>query len=165
MPTELDPDVRRFMRHVRVGSTVDECWIWLGATNQYGYGRFRVGGRRGTTEQPHRWTYQRVNGRLPRRVQVDHIHPECPKICCNPAHLRRATHKQNQENRSGPNAGTRSGVRGVAWHETTGKWTAQVQHNGFKHYLGLFPTVIEAEGAVVEKRKELFTHNTIDRRV
>ena len=36
-------------------------------------------------------------------------------------------------------------------------------HRGVHHYLGLFPTLEQAEAAVVAKRNELFTHNDMDR--
>lgn len=163
MPQTVDPTVRRFMRHVQTGTTVDDCWLWTGATNNKGYGRFRVGGRGGTTEQPHRWSYQRVHGELPAGVQVDHTQPECPKNCVHPGHLRPATNKQNLENRAGATARTVSGVRGVSRHGN--RWCASVTHHGVKHYLGLFDDIAAAERVVIAKRRELFTHNTIDRRV
>jgi hypothetical protein len=48
-----------------------------------------------------------------------------------------------------------SGVRGVHWNKSCGKWQAIVKHKGKVYYLGLFTNITEAEDAVVTKRNEL----------
>lgn len=110
----------------------------------------------------HRYAWERVNGPIPDDVLIDHT---CHNHrCCNVAHLRLASNKQNLEHRAGPQRNNRSsGVRGVTFHKQTGKWSTQVAHNGRAIYCGLYTTIAEAEAAVIAKRNELFTHNNRDR--
>ena len=70
---------------------------------------------------------------------------------------------QNHENRAGARADSSSGVRGVFWEKRRGCWTARVRHNQKVHHVGQFPTLEDAESAVIAKRNELFTHNDLDR--
>jgi hypothetical protein len=46
-------------------------------------------------------------------------------------------------------------VRGVCPHKASGKYQAVVKSKKVIYYLGLFDNVIEAERAVITKRKEL----------
>ena len=48
-----------------------------------------------------------------------------------------------------------SGVTGISWHGRAGKWQAYVRESGYQHYLGLFTDRVEAEQAVVAKRREI----------
>src|SRR5512139_3446426 len=132
------------------------CWLWIAGITGKGYGRMTVRPR----EYAHRYAYRTFVGPIPEGMHVDH-RPTCPKRCVNPAHLRLATNKQNQENRAGTHA--RSGVRGVYWHSRAGRWVAQVRHDNKTIYVGLFDTVEQAGEAAAAKRLELFTHNDADR--
>lgn len=154
------PDVpHRFMSKV---DTSGDCWLWTGYAAADGYGRFSVGGRAGRRVLAHRWSYEHFVGPIPDGMTIDH---QClVRRCVNPHHLRPVTHKQNQENRSGAQANSRSGVRGVSWCPNTHSWVATVQHNGTRHRVGLFKTIEDAAAEVVRMRNELFTHNDLDRR-
>lgn len=145
-------DAERFLAKVdRTG----DCWLWTGWRSRKGYGGFSVGGRAGRDVLAHRWSYEHHVGLIPAGMQVDHI---CHvPACVNPAHLRLATNKQNQENRSSATARSRSRVRGVSLYRD-GRWRAVVGHNGKHIHVGYFATVAEAEAAVIAKRAELFTH-------
>jgi len=143
----------------RVDKT-ETCWNWTGSLHRSGYGL--MGGNadgRKITLRVHRVAFAAVNGEIPEGMQVDHVCHN--RACVNPAHLRLTTHKENQENRSGPRRDCKSGVRGV--YESRGQWAAEVRHHGKRIYLGRFSTLPSAEAAVVAKRNELFTHNDIDR--
>lgn len=83
--------------------------------------------------------------------------------CVNPNHLRLATVKQNNENLPGARSSSRSGIRGVFQH-ANGRWYAYVIHDRRRIHLGGFDEALEAEAAAIAKRKELFTHNTLDRK-
>lgn len=137
----------------------DECWLWTGHVMANGYGQFRLPDR---TVLPHRWAWEQLIGPIPEGVQLDHL-PTCPKHCVNPAHLRLATNKQNAENRAGAQVNSTTGIRGVYWHRRFNRWLAKVQHHGHQINVGYFDTPEEAERAVIAKRLELFTHNTVDR--
>lgn len=67
-----------------------ECWPWKGAVSGCGYGSLMMDGK---YLRPHRVAYQHG-----RRVALGRwiVRHRCDnKICCNPNHLVRGTHKQN----------------------------------------------------------------------
>ena len=73
------------------------------------------------------------------------------------------TQKQNCENQSGASLNSKTGVRGVYWHSSKGKYIANVGHNYKRIHVGAFDTPEEAEEAVIAKRNELFENNLLDR--
>lgn len=142
---------------VKVDKT-DDCWIWTAGKFTAGYGTFKVNGK---NRLAHRLAYQLMVGDIPDGLLIDHT---CyNKLCVNPSHLRPVTNKQNQENQGHLTARNKSGVRGVHWCKSTGKWRAVVGHEGRLVSLGEFIDIAAATAAVVAKRNELFTHNDLDR--
>lgn len=137
----------------------EECWEWVAAKDTAGYGVFNFKGRlRGS----HRVAWELARGDIPEGMFIDHM---CHNpACVNISHLRLATPKQNVENRSGAQANSKTGVRGVSWDAERRKWASQVMHKGRKYHAGRFDRIEDAEAAVIEKRNELFTHNHVDRR-
>lgn len=124
-----------------------------------GYGRFYSGGRPGG-HSAHRVAWELHNGEIPEGLQLDHT---CHvRTCVNPEHLRLVTQKQNSENRSLAATYARSGERGV-YQRPSGRWAAEVHHNGRTHVAGTFDTITEAAAAARALRVELFTHNDLDR--
>jgi len=66
------------------------CWLWIGATNQKGYGTFWSGDVR---TGAHRWSYEYHVGPIPVGLEIDHL---CRvRHCVNPAHLEAVTHAEN----------------------------------------------------------------------
>jgi hypothetical protein len=135
-----------------------ECWLWTASTYTDGYGCFRRVHE--FAEPAHRWAFKSSGQDIPDGYHVDHI---CfNRTCVNPAHLRLATAKQNNENRNGANSNNRScGIQGVT--RSGSGWSARVNHNKRDYYLGTFRTAEEAGRAAANKRLELFTHNHLDR--
>lgn len=130
------------------------CWLWTGGTTTHGYGVLWDGAR---LEGAHRYFYRTLVGPIAPGHDIDH---KCfAPNCVNPEHLRPVTRKQNMEHRSGPRAGTSTGVRGVWWWEERRKYVAQVRHHGQHINVGHFKTIEEADAAVRAKRAELFTHD------
>jgi len=90
-------------------------------------------------------------------MQVDHINGNgLDNRRCN---LRFATHSQNQMNRSGPAKNGTSGVRGVSFNKTSGKWVAYIGFDGRLVHLGSFPdkdTAILARKEAAEKHHGSF---------
>lgn len=68
----------------------DECWPWLGTLNAYGYG---VIGHRRKLAMVHRLVLGSTVGGIPEGMVVLHLCDNPP--CCNPAHLRVGTYREN----------------------------------------------------------------------
>ena len=72
------------------------CWLWMGATNQLGYGSFFVAGR---VLKAHRFSYETFVGPLVEGLCIDHL---CRVRCCvNPSHLELVTNRVNALRGSG----------------------------------------------------------------
>jgi hypothetical protein len=66
------------------------CWIWLGATNNKGYGVMTTGGE---TRLAHVVYYERANGLVPEGKELDHL---CGvPLCIAPDHQEPVTHLEN----------------------------------------------------------------------
>lgn len=65
---------------------------------------------------------------------------------CN---LRHASRSDQSKNR-GIYSNNTSGMKGVSFHKETGKYQSQIQANGKKIYLGIFPSMAEAYQAFCE---------------
>jgi hypothetical protein len=135
----------------------DGCWNWTGTISNQGYGTY------GRHAYAHRHALELATGQDLTGLEVDHICHN--RACVNPAHLRSATHKQNQENLVGANSNSQSGVRGVWYSPLFEKWVVQVGHRGRRYSGGHHATKAEAEKAAVALRNRLFTHNDADRAV
>lgn len=87
------PPAERFWAMVQKTET---CWLWLGATNPDGYGRFLIGSRTDGTRrlvQAHRWVYEQEYGPIPPGLEPDHL---CDvRNCVRPSHLEAKTHRSN----------------------------------------------------------------------
>lgn len=86
--------------------------------------------------QYHRIVYAVVNGRDPGEFLVDHRNGNRAESTTE--NLRLATRAENEQNRSGANKNSASGVRGVSWSKAASKWCARIMVNGQDIYLGLF---------------------------
>jgi len=149
----------------------ETCWVWTARVTTNGYGALNyteyndsLTGE-GVTRRyvrAHRYSWERTHGPIPEGIEIDHICHN--RLCVRPDHLRPATRKQNSEHRSGPTRISKSGVRGVYWDVSKGKWRARVGHNMRHVNVGLFDDLAEAEAAVISKRNELHTRNDADRR-
>lgn len=139
------------------------CWIWRGAKNNWGYGLVRVGGRKGRVLLVHRLLWVLRNGNpSDLSLQLDH-HIRCVgRHCANPGHLRLSTHSENMWNRRMQKNNT-SGVRGVCWDKSAGRWKALVKHHGKRHSLGYFTDIRAAELAAIEGRIRFGMDNDSDR--
>ena len=97
-------------------------------------------------------------GSIPANFFIDHINGN--KLDNRLTNLRLATNKQNQENRAAPKNSS-SGLRGVGWHKSNGKWIARISHNNQRKTIGFFDTKEQAWQAYKAEAAKLYTH--IDR--
>ena len=140
----------------RVNKT-DDHWLWTRG-QQHGYGLFTV---RGKSIRAHRYSWTLEHGEIPEGAEVEHRCRE--KLCVRPDHLRLAQHYQNIQNLSNTNPHSRTGIRGVTWHNNSGKYHARVGFKGKMHFVGAFVSIEDAAEAVRLKRLDLHTYNEEDR--
>lgn len=139
------------------------CWIWTAKADagrsgrgKQSYGRFWLGAAHVFA---HRVAYEWATGEQLGKLQADH---RCHVgLCIRPDHLRAVTNKENCENRAGAYRNSSTGIRGVRKYRH--RFRVEVCHGGKRIHLGYFDTVEAAEAAVIAKRRELFTHNDLDR--
>ncbi len=82
------------------------CWVWVAATDRYGYGAFKASGRK---EKAHRYACRSAHGRPFGRA--NHVLHACDnRLCCRPDHIRWGTNKQNVRDRVA-RAPARTGAR------------------------------------------------------
>lgn len=98
---------RRFMQHVHVFDTGDECWYWTGTVTKNGYGEVNWDRKK---QGAHRVAYKLFVGSIPAQMQIDHLchtaSPNCPgnqycphRRCVKPEHLEPVTPGENNDRR------------------------------------------------------------------
>jgi hypothetical protein len=88
----LKPAVERVLDKV-VAIPFAGCWVFMGATNSFGYGIVGSGGRGNPNDRAHRITYRHFKGEIPKGMFVCHT-CDVPS-CCNPDHLFLGTNQDN----------------------------------------------------------------------
>lgn len=98
-PSELHAQFPRFWSKVAFPQDLSQCWLWHSGTFASGYGRFKVGGRKGRNMRVHRFSYMMITGQIPSGLELDHL---CRTILCvNPSHLEPVTHAENMKRARG----------------------------------------------------------------
>jgi hypothetical protein len=97
--------------------------------------------------------YYITTGEDPGDVQVDHIDQNW--LNNNAWNLRLDVDGSVQAVNSPKRRSNTSGVVGVSWHKSSGKWMAQVDENGKRKYLGIYNCKREAARVVNDKWVEL----------
>lgn len=78
MPRVRQPISERFWSHV---DRTSECWLWTGAKDAKGYGRFQRGRGEGTISA-HRWAWMETHGPIPSTCFLCHScdTPACVRL-------------------------------------------------------------------------------------
>lgn len=88
----------RYWQYVNRGGS-DDCWPWLGGRNDKGYGQFTLNHRKSGRQSnigAHVFVLTLATGVLPADRLAMHWKCDNPP-CCNPAHLRWGTRKDNAQ--------------------------------------------------------------------
>jgi hypothetical protein len=87
-----DATLRRFYEKVDLGFEPTDCWVWIGALSDEGYGDFRLPGR---TVRAHRASFLWRFGEIPEETPfLDHV--DCiGRFCVNPLHLEPVDNTEN----------------------------------------------------------------------
>lgn len=147
----------RFWSHVDKNGHFSEalgsrCWDWTAALMHRGYGHFGVTSK--DIRRAHRYSYEISVGPIPDGYFVDHL---CFRpVCVNPEHLEAVTPKKNNERRRGANRNSKSGVRGVWYDSSRGRWCAEVGSSKLGKKRARFRSLEEACEAAEQWRAEMF---------
>lgn len=128
-----------------------DCLVWTGSTAARGYGLVWLGNRHDYA-YAHRYAWERKMGPVPDGVFIDHICHN--RACVNTDHLRLATRRQNQQNRSGATSHSLTQVRGVV--KVGNRYRARVKVEGIGVHCGYFDTREEAGEAAATLRQRVF---------
>jgi len=148
VPARPRSALERFMAKVATDPSTG-CWIWTGSRTVHGYGSVSIHGDR---MHAHRAAMKLLTEVEIAGFEVDH---RCGvRACVNPAHLRRATRSENQQNLP-ELADTKSGFKNVNWHKPSGLWMVRVKIDGKDRVFGYYRDIDDAVVAAREARRQL----------
>lgn len=124
----------------------------LESVSPSGYVYFYYGGK---SRLSHRVIWTKFNGEIPDGFEVDHInHIRSDNRISN---LRLVNRVENARNKSRASNNT-SGVTGVSWIKSKGKWYAQIYVNGKTHNLGYYSDFNDAVKARIDAEDRFGFH-------
>lgn len=148
---EFDPDTGGFKWLVRRSQRVRAGTIAGSIRDEY----MKIG-LDGKIYLAHRIAWFYMTGEWP-SAQIDHLDGD--KLNNRWRNLRAANNKLNCENRRRPNKNSRSGLLGAS--PRGDQFTAQIKVGRKTHWLGDFPTALEAHQRYVSAKRALHEGNTL----
>lgn len=119
----------RFNKNIIFSDNPDDCWIWKGARNSFGYGRFGVPGNSGI--YAHRFSYEMHKGKIENKLFVCH---SCDNpSCVNPKHLWLGTAKDNIHDMINKNRNASGYKEGKNGKKIKNKFPFRMQFHGSSH--------------------------------
>ena len=92
----------RFWNKVAQVGNICECWLWLAALSDGGYGKFNG-------NVAHRVSYELIIGAIPSGLELDHL---CRvRDCVNPYHLEPVTTQENTKRGERGNTGLHNRIK------------------------------------------------------
>lgn len=136
-----------FWARVAVGGP-DECWDWLRAKTDRGYGRVTFSAHGfGATFPTHRVAYMIAKGPIPDGLEIDHL---CRTVtCCNPDHLEPVTREENMRRRNAAHGP--SGSIEIRHLMTGTRWRVRWREGG-RQCVKTFTTEAEAIAYLAQQR-------------
>jgi len=107
------------------------CWEWPGAKTPKGYGMIGYQPSNRGWEYTHRLMYKLTVGPIPDGTQLDHFGCDNPS-CCNPAHLRPVSPRENTLRSRSPSAFNAAKTHCSRGHQFT-EDTTYVSSDGKRH--------------------------------
>lgn len=98
------------------------------------------------------YLHRAILGVVGRDVVVDHKNHD--RLDCRRSNLRTCSRSQNMMNRRGKSSHSKSGIRGVFWHD--GRWVANLGIDGKRLRLGRFKSKAAAARCVKSGRRKHF---------
>lgn len=106
----------------------------------------------------HRLAWFYVHGKWPDK-HIDHIDGNKSNNAI--ANLRDVTRAQNMQNIKGTRSHSKSGLLGVVFCKTTGRWKVEIQTRKKRKWVGRFDTQAEASAAYLKAKREMHECSTL----
>lgn len=108
--------LERFERHY-IPEPNSGCWLWIGATNELGYGILKQTQGRRRNLKAHAVAFMLFKGPIANGLEPDHL---CRNsFCVNPDHLELVTHRENCLRGTSPAALNAKKTHCIRGHEFT----------------------------------------------
>lgn len=157
LPAHFWSKVNKFGPAPASAPHLGNCWLWTAYIRSNGYGEFGVERR---ARKVHILSYRDEYGTPEPGLDIDH---KCRvRHCVRPSHLQAVNRSFNNQNRSGAQVNSATGVRGVCWDTERNKYLAQGRTKGAPKLFKRFDTIEDAEAAVIAWRRKHMPNSLID---
>lgn len=129
------------------------CYLWMGNSLRWGYGRFHHGGKRPLA---HRFAWELNRGPIPAGIHVLH---RCDNpSCVNVDHLYLGTHRDNMADIAKRCRGRTGRLPYGVRKQRRGGYQSRIRVAGALRSLGTFPTAEEAHRVALAEYERVYGH-------